>query len=132
MKNFIQKIILPFTIALSLLAPQVATAQTTVDRCKEAGTLRDQLNRYVGNTPLPAYCTPEALYNKIIRMALYAIGIVAVIALIYGGYHYMTAGANEERRKKAKTVLTWAVIGLIVVIMATLLVNTVVRLLVDN
>ncbi len=81
---------------------------------------------------LPKYCTTGAIYNKIITGALYAAGIVAVIAIIYGGYLYMTAGAGEEQRKKGRTVLTWAVIGLIVIILATVIVNIVIQAIVEN
>ena len=81
---------------------------------------------------LPVYCTTESIYNKILFGALYAVGIVAVIMIIYGGYMYMTAQSNEDQRKKGRDILTWAVLGLIVVVLAVLLVNVVVNLVVEN
>ena len=84
------------------------------------------------NEQLPVYCTTESIYNKILFGALYAVGIVAVIMIIYGGYMYMTAQSNEDQRKKGRDILTWAVLGLIVVVLAALLVNVVVNLVVEN
>ncbi len=81
---------------------------------------------------LPVYCTTESIYNKILFGALYAVGIVAVIMIIYGGYMYMTAQSNEDQRKKGRDILTWAVLGLVVVVLAVLLVNVVVNLVVEN
>lgn len=81
---------------------------------------------------IPQYCTVGSLYTKFINFALYAIGIVAIIAVIYGGYIYMTARGNAEQAKKGRSVLTWAIIGLIVVLAAAVIVNVVVRALVEN
>lgn len=50
-------------------------------------------------------------------------GGVALIYLIWGGIQYLTAGPNEEQTKKAKATLTWAVIGLILIISSYALVK---------
>lgn len=45
-------------------------------------------------------------------------GTVALIFLLWGGILYLTAGGSSEQAGKAKSTLTWAIIGLIVVIAA--------------
>ena len=110
---------------LPVLASAQTAATTTGDPCVK---LEEQMKNAGYKDTLPKYCTTGSLYNKIISGALYAVGIVGVIAIIYGGYLYMTSGANEEQRKRGRSVLTWAVLGLVVVILATLLVNVVVNL----
>lgn len=52
----------------------------------------------------------------IIDWAIALSGGVALIYIIWGGVEYLTAGGNEEHTKKAKTTITWAVVGLILVI----------------
>ena len=49
-----------------------------------------------------------------IRLAI----ALAVIALIFGGYQYMTAYGDEEKHKIAQKTITYALIGLILAITA--------------
>ena len=133
MKIF-QKFVVSFSLVMTLIIPQTAIAQTPVqtDQCKE---LRDQIIRAGGSNVLeglPSYCTPGQVYTKFLNIAMYTIGIVAVIAVIYGGYLYMTARGNAEQAKKGRTVLTWAIIGLVVVLAAAVIVNVIIRAIVEN
>lgn len=111
--------------------PKPPTTTTGEDSCI---TLENQLRNggFDVKSQLPYYCTTGSLYAKFINLALYAIGIAAVIAIIFGGYLYMTSGGNEEQRKKGRSVLTWAIIGLVVVILAAVLVNVIVKAVVEN
>lgn len=45
-------------------------------------------------------------------------GIVAVITIIIGGFLYVTSNGEPEKIKRAKNAILYAVIGLVVVIMA--------------
>ena len=55
---------------------------------------------------------------KLINWALTLLGIVVVILIIFAGFKWMTAAGNEDAVKKAKTILTNAVIGLIIIVLA--------------
>lgn len=46
------------------------------------------------------------------------VGGLAVLFLVYGGFLYVTSGGNKERIETAKKTITYAVFGLIVVILA--------------
>jgi uncharacterized membrane protein YjgN (DUF898 family) len=61
---------------------------------------------------------PVFIAGKIINALLGVVGIIMVILFIYGGFLWMTAGGNEERVKKATQVLSRAVIGLIIILLA--------------
>ena len=50
-------------------------------------------------------------------------GALALIYIIWGGLQYMTAAGNEEQTKKAKTTITWAFIGLVLIIASYALVK---------
>jgi hypothetical protein len=47
---------------------------------------------------------------------------VAILFIIYGGLQYVTAAGNEKRAESAKQTLTFAVIGLIVILLANVIV----------
>lgn len=108
------------------------TSGSTSTACEELKAKLSNGGFNIGEQQLPEYCSTNTLYNKIIRGALYAVGIVAVIVIIYGGYMYMTAAGSDEQRKRGRTILTWAIVGLIVVILAVVLVNIAVKLLVEK
>jgi hypothetical protein len=139
MKTF-KKYLFGFAIIATILIPQMAIAQTntntpTAPSTAQCDELRRQFENAGGENPiagLPQYCSVGEVYTKFINTALYLVGIVAVIAVIYGGYLYMTAGGNETQAKKGRSVLTWAIIGLIVVVIAAVLVNIVLKWIVEN
>ncbi len=54
----------------------------------------------------------------VITAFLSLLGIIFVILILVGGYHWMTAGGNEEKVEKAKNTISRAVIGLIIVVSA--------------
>ncbi len=74
-------------------------------RILEAGSIQDSL-----------------IFSKIIPFAIkytirLAVGL-AVLALIFGGYQYLTAYGDDEKHKLASKTITYALIGLILAITA--------------
>jgi hypothetical protein len=45
-------------------------------------------------------------------------GILCVIIIIVGAYLYVTSNANAQRIKRAKDAITYALVGLVVIMMA--------------
>ncbi len=64
----------------------------------------------------------EAL-RTIVNYILFFLGIVATIMVIYGGFLYITGGSGEGN-EKAKKILMYAAIGIVVVLISFALVNT--------
>ncbi len=60
--------------------------------------------------------------TTIVNFFLFFLGIIATIMVIYGGFLYITSGGDDT--EKAKKVLMYAAIGIIVVLIAFALVNT--------
>jgi hypothetical protein len=62
------------------------------------------------------------VFSKLIPFAIkYLIGLataLAVIAIMIGGYQYLTAYGDAEQHKKATKTITWAILGLILCITA--------------
>ena len=67
-------------------------------------------------------CSDQAcvinIIGQIIGAVLGLVGIVLLVLLLYGGYVYMTAGGSPEDVKKAKAILTNAIIGLVIITLA--------------
>lgn len=61
---------------------------------------------------------PGAYANKIIQYAVGLVGIILVVFLIYGGFLYLTSGGKEQQAGKAKTVITYAIFGTVVLFAA--------------
>jgi len=59
---------------------------------------------------------PEIVVGQIIRYVLAFIGVIFLILVIYGGFMWMTAAGNEEKIRKAKVLITSAVIGLVIIL----------------
>ena len=64
---------------------------------------------------------------NIINWVLGLLGIIAVIMILYGGFMWLTAGGNEDKVGSAKKIISAAVIGLIIVLLAWAIVNFVLR-----
>ena len=66
------------------------------------------------------------LIKNVINLLLFVVGIIAVIAIIIGGIRYTTSNGDSSQTKAAKDTILYAVIGLVVAIMAFAIVNFVV------
>lgn len=61
--------------------------------------------------------------KNVINFLLYAIGVIAVIMIIWGGIKYATSAGDSNKVTSAKNTILYAVIGLIVAIFAFAIVN---------
>jgi len=53
------------------------------------------------------------------------LGLIAVIMIIYGGVLYVTAAGEQEKVDKGKKIIMYAVIGIVIILLAFALVNTI-------
>ncbi|MEZ4180339.1 MAG: pilin [Candidatus Doudnabacteria bacterium] len=74
---------------------------------------------------------PQDLVRNIIEWALYIGAMLAVLFIIYGGYLYLTSGGNDSQVKKGKETVIYALVGLVVIVMAWVIVQTVYNFLVN-
>lgn len=61
----------------------------------------------------------------IVNFALTFLGLLAVVMVIYGGFLYVSSGGSEENTGKAKKILLYAVIGIVIIIASFAIVNTI-------
>ncbi|MCA9375836.1 MAG: hypothetical protein KC925_02115 [Candidatus Doudnabacteria bacterium] len=62
--------------------------------------------------------SPVSYTANIIRWVLGIIGVILVALIIYGGVMYATSAGNEGRVDTAKNILTYAIIGVVIIFMA--------------
>lgn len=69
----------------------------------------------------------ESTVINIVQWILALLGLIAVVLILYGGFVWMTAAGNEDRVDTAKKIITSAVVGLVVVLLAWAIVIFVVQ-----
>lgn len=67
----------------------------------------------------------RGLVLTIINYFLGFLGLLAVIMIIYGGVTYVTSAGNDESVGNAKKIIMYALIGIIVILLSFVVVNTV-------
>jgi len=101
-------LILVIAFSLILLAPS-ANAFSLSEQVKNFGS-----KLYGGDTVR----APQEIAASFIQAGLGFLGLLFFMLILYGGYMYMTAMGKDEQVKKAKNVLIYASIGLIIVLSA--------------
>lgn len=67
----------------------------------------------------------KELITVIINWLLSLLGALAVVAIVYSGIMYITAGSDTAKSENAKKNLTWAIIGIVVIMVSFVLVTIV-------
>lgn len=89
----------------------------------------DVINDAVNNVaPENTNTNLMGIVGTVINTMLFIVGILAVIMIIYAGIRYTTAHGDKSQVESAKNTLTYAIVGLVVAIIAFALVNWVVKL----
>lgn len=63
------------------------------------------------------------LIARIINFLLGIVGAVSIILIIIGGIRMMMASGDEKATAAAKSTITFAIIGLVIVLLAVMIVN---------
>jgi uncharacterized membrane protein YgcG len=106
-------VILPIVLLLAF-APLLAVAQTAAANPCSLEQVRSSPDR---TTTLPR-CV-----NQIYIWSLGVGVLLALLMVVVGGYHYMTAAGNAEQAGKGKEYITGALVGLAILFTAYLLLN---------
>lgn len=63
----------------------------------------------------------EGVFSNLLGAALGLAGILLFITFIVGGFQYMTAGGDPKSLESARQTLTYAIAGIILVVLAYLI-----------
>ena len=124
MKNLSKK------IAVALVVPAVAITMSLA-----AAPVGAQINKGItaaGGAENTASVNVEGTVLSVVNWLLFAVGVIAVIMLIWGGIKYATSAGDSNKVTAAKNTILYAVIGLAVAVLAFAIVNFVVSHLTDG
>lgn len=69
----------------------------------------------------------NGIFNKVINAILFVLGAVSVLMLVYGGIRYTISGGDSGAVTSAKNTILYAVIGIVVAMLAYAIINFVVN-----
>lgn len=72
----------------------------------------------------------NSIFSTITNTALFVIGAISVIMLIYGGIRYTISAGDAKQIEAAKNTIMYAIIGIVVALLAFAIVNFVLTTLV--
>ncbi|MBI2196138.1 hypothetical protein HYU45_00855 [Candidatus Daviesbacteria bacterium] len=76
------------------------------------------LNDIFKANPAPQFKNLGDLLSGLLNIILFAAAFVAFFYILWGAFSYITAQGKKEDLAKARSRITWAIIGLIVVFLA--------------
>lgn len=64
-----------------------------------------------------------AIMKTVVNVILYVLGAVSVIMIVFGGFRYTVSAGDASKVKAAKDTILYAVVGLVVALLAFAVVN---------
>lgn len=116
-----------YGLVLSALVPSKAFGQVNIDGGAQSGAGESQ-----GNTQPDDLFADGGIFQTVTNVLLFLIGAVAVIMLIIGGFQYVISGGDSSKVESAKNTILYAIIGLVVAILAFAAVDFVLSTLDQN
>lgn len=128
LKNKLLIVIATLTLTVPILiVPLPASASCSGTIATSVGSGVDQAT---GANPNTACGTGGTLNSGVANVAKLVVnifsiivGIVSVVMIIYAGFRYVTSGGESGSVSNAKNTLIYAIVGLIIVVLAQLIVH---------
>lgn len=64
----------------------------------------------------------ELVFSNFITVAIALGGIAALVMLVFGGFQFLTAGGDKESTQRAQKIITYAVAGLVLIIVSWIII----------
>ena len=114
--NFKKSILILLAISFLFFLPEITFSFSPVDSgvTSKIGNQTTSFYQSAGFSTMGPY----EIISGVIKSILSLLALIFIVLMIFNGYRWMTAGGNEDAVKKAKTGITNAIIGLVVIILA--------------
>lgn len=109
--------VMAMTLGLVATTPPVNAINAVQDSCNKTATTGNLICNAAGKD------NATTMVKSVINTLLYALGIVAVIVIIIGAFKYVTSAGDAASIASAKNTILYAVVGLIVAILAYAIVH---------
>lgn len=120
-----KKILLAFGLIFAFATP-IVMISNVLDNQAHAEGAADLIQKGADSTGQKDSRSAGDLAKDFVNIMLFAVGILAVIMLIWGGIRYVLSGGDSGAVSSAKKTILYAVVGLIVAILAYAIVNFVI------
>ncbi len=128
MKHLYYKVVAWASATGMVLLPKFAFATVPASGLAGANTNLET----AGGKMAGAQSDLPTLVGNIINGFLGILGVIFVVLIVYSGFLYMTASGDDTKVKKAKSILSQAVIGLVIIVAAYAISNFVIDVLVSS
>lgn len=95
-------------------------------------TIQDGVNAAHGNGQPAELFGAAGVFTTISSLMLYIIGALSVIMIIFGGLRYVLSGGNTASVTAAKNTILYAIVGVVVALLAYAVINFVLGALVPG
>jgi hypothetical protein len=132
MKNKFFKVLVAGLLVVSVASFSIGMfTQSSVFASEVTTEIKTGTNAAAQNskTPNSLFTGDDAVFKIIANTALFIIGAVSILMLIYGGIRYTVSGGDEKAVTAAKNTIIYSVIGVVVAILAYAIVNYVIGVL---
>lgn len=122
MKKISKKISALLVVPAAAVGSGLAAASVGAQASKQ---IQEGINAVGGRTD-NASLNVTSTVLAVVNWLLFAVGVIAVIMLIWGGIKYATSSGDSNKVTSAKNTIMYAIIGLAVAVLAFAIVNFVV------
>lgn len=112
MAGFFKKVVVLVFVAFFLFLPQAVQVESLSD------DIMKQVDEGANKTGSVDAVNPQSIISVVVQILLAVTGVVFLSLLAYGGYDLITARGDEEKAKKALSIIRPAIVGLIIILMA--------------
>ena len=116
MRSFLKKAVIMITLVMGFASFVPAASAVGQPECGNDS-----------NDPLALDCVnaggagltntdPRVIASRVINVILGVLGTIATVLIFYAGFLWMTAAGNDDDIAKAKSIMSAAVIGLVVIL----------------
>jgi hypothetical protein len=115
-------------LGVSLVAPgaQLVSAQPATSTTTKVGGIGNGAYNSASNEQPSDLFGTTGIFVTVTNVLLFLIGALSVIMLIYGGFRYTTSGGDTAAVTSAKNTILYAIVGIIIAILAYAVVNFVI------
>ena len=118
-QGYISKIV----TALLTIGLGIALVATPVSALGEGGASAGIGAARGDNTPSNLVNGDSSIIKRAINIMLFAVGVLSVVMLVFGGFRYVLSGGKKESVTNAKNTILYAIVGLLVAVFAYAIIN---------
>ncbi|HSE29098.1 MAG TPA: pilin [Candidatus Saccharimonadales bacterium] len=110
-------------VALSIIATLVAVpaSAAVIDPCLDPDLVNTELCAAASGDD--SLFGANSIWNNILNALTFVVGAIAVLMIIIGSIRYAVSGGDQAQVTSAKNTIIYAVVALIVAVMANAIVN---------